>query len=54
MKAYWVVLIINGIVEAHTPLGIVTLSKCEEFAARQLMLVPTNMMTRVTYKCITR
>jgi hypothetical protein len=54
MKMLWLVLSINGSAEAYAPVGRVSMRACEEFAARQLMISPPALMSKVSYKCVTR
>jgi hypothetical protein len=51
MKMFWLILLIDGHVTTQTPLGYTTLKACNEYAARQMMLGPTEMMARATYRC---
>ena len=54
MKTLWLVLFVNGVSEAYTPVGNISMKACEAYAAKQMMLTPTNMMTKVDYRCVMR
>ena len=53
MKVLWMVMTINGVVEAYTPVGYTSMKACEEKAARHLMLT-VHMMGRINFRCVTR
>jgi hypothetical protein len=54
MKMLWLVLVINGVVEAYTPVGRVSMKACEEYAARMLIETIVQFKGRATYRCVTR
>jgi hypothetical protein len=53
MKTLWLVLIVNGSIEAYTPVGRISMKECEEYAAKQMML-SIDMIGRATFRCVSR